>query len=224
MREYEQTMWISEAEAQRLTGKSHSTIRRWLRANESNRTHVNEDGKISMESLRSDYNFIERVQTHEDERKSKSNEIEGMSLANTQTSLQAFSEQMHANERTIERQQKTIDSLINRKSRLPLWITVGFLFAILAIVGAFRAYTNQMSDIHEKALAGQSKAFIREINAQGSQIEGLKDLINAKDNIETTQSDQIKNLTKEVRELKSQILNSKKMPRYNVSGSSTTLP
>lgn len=205
LHESEGIMWISEAEAQRLTGKSHSTIRRWVRANESKHTHVNSSGEILVEALKEDYKFVERERMQASERTKKSEEIEGMSLANTQTSLQAFSDQMQASERMIEKQQKTIDELIKRKSKVPLWLTIGFIVLILALLSAFTVYTDQMSNFHKKSSSAQSDALNVLINGQEQQIEGLKDLIRAKDHIEKTQANQIDDLSGEVMQLKKEI-------------------
>ena len=200
-------MWIDKNEAAKLSGKSVRTIERWISQNVDKVTHVDNRGFVNTDELGKVY-VIDTMST---------NRLEAMELANEQSQIQQ-------NADFLSHQKDIIEKLINKKSRLPIWLTVGFVVLILTIVAAFSLYTNQMSSIHEKDLVQQSTASTIKFEAQQQQIEGLKDLIKAKDNIEAIQSDQIKNLTEEVVELKQQILNSKKMPRYNVSGSSIALP
>ena len=85
------------------------------------------------------------------------------------------------------------------------------------LAGLFYAYDTKMSAIHEKDLVAQTTASALAIDAKKEQIEGLKDLIKAKDHIEAVQAGQITALTKENQTLKKEMENSR---IYRVSASS----
>ena len=179
--------WINEAEAQHLTGKSYATIRRWINANESNRNRINEDGLINREELFKRYPFMMSSQMKSDENKKIKQDTKALELANHQTSLLSFDQQVKA-------QQKTIESLINKKSRLPFWLNTAYILIIAAIVWIFFCFfdyqTKQLRQSFQRELDFKNQIHSMEIQAIKDSLakskEKIKDL--KKDSKKTSES------------------------------------
>lgn len=169
--------WISKAMAQELTGKSPRTIERWMASNANSCQH----GQISSDALKKDYPFLaETAQTSHDAILRQDNLLAGdkvntkLSLENAMTCIDALERQLtasdarqkdiiFANKEAVQNYEKQLQSkdwqirtLINKRSRLPLWLNIGYILLIAAILYglwiAFNWFRYEQSNQHSKEL------------------------------------------------------------------------
>ena len=199
--------WLTKEHGALLTGKSARTIGRWMQSNANNPSRINKHGRINPEELRKDYPFLEspNLQTESDTSK-----VEFMGLANRQTELSAFKDQLSA-------QQITIDKLIDSRTRPLVILTLLFLLVVTGMTAGFylfmESYKSEVNELHNKQLNSQSELFDVKYKAIESehqkkaeyknQLEELRALQDAKTINE--QAKRIKNLKKEVDVLKKDI-------------------
>ena len=133
--------WISITQATALTGKTERTIRRWFKANKSNISATKKvDGKIYINStlLHKDYPpVMGRQNTGEDKKIQK----EALQIATNAKSIESITVQLEAKDKQIEK-------LMVSKGRVPLLLTLAFLFSSLLIgAGLYFAFVEYRSEL-----------------------------------------------------------------------------
>ena len=126
-------MFVDIVEAQRLTGKSYSSIRRWVSSDESRRKQFDSTGNISVDELKEHYPF----KTEPEWKKNESNNVEALELANTQTQLVSFREQLNS-------QQETINKLIDKQNRTNPWAILTIIAVFISCLTGFIFYRNEL--------------------------------------------------------------------------------
>ena len=208
--------WISVTEAIRRAGISERTVRRWIKDHELNSNCIRKDGRnilLNALELSKDYMFEQRqAQAGSDRREEKT----------TQMQIVSYSETINKLSEQIERRDEEIKLLLSRKSKIPFWLTTGFIVAILVVlVGlyiAFNGYINQLFKMHNNELSSQADYYQRVIDIKANffskQLTALE-LNSTK--IEQIQASQIADLKKEIKELKD-LQEQEHKPRYPVIG------
>ena len=153
--------WIDKSEAQYLTGKSISTIRRWIDEHKNIATHVKKDkNKIYINALElsKDYKFINEQQesTKQTALEETKHKKEAMQIAYNSEIIKTKDEHINAKDRQIE-------MLINKKSYAWIWLTIGFIILIifLCILGWFYRY--ELLETKNKEVKQLSSSYEKEV-------------------------------------------------------------
>ena len=177
--------WITLAEAIAQTDTSDRTIRRWVKEHQNSQIHVKREGRtIFINAIELDKNYPLKT-TRQNDGIGRQND--GNETKTTQMQIVSYSETITRLSEQIERRDNEIQQLLGRKSKLPIWLTIGFLLLILAIACVFAAYTYQMSYLHKKELDTQTNAFFAQkqnikenLKNQETVVEELKEEITVK--------------------------------------------
>ena len=226
MSEFEKS-WVSKDEAAKAIGKSIKTVYRWCKDNPS---HVRDNGTINFSELKKTYPIIF---SNSDKRLEL--EIEAGDKMNTQMSLQNSRESINILKGQLETSEKRLElvaesyekqlqskdwqirTLINKRSRLPLWLNVGYTLLIAAILYAlwlaFDWFRHEQSNQHEKELLSLKEAARMEIyNLEESadkqaqlHRESIKNFQDKIDNITDIKDAEISALKEELSEIKESI-------------------
>ena len=148
--------WIDIKTAITLTSKSDKTIRNWAKSNKTNPKAVKKDGKIfllSAKLLEEDYPFKSSQENFQQEKDA------------AQLTITAQSLQMHQAELAAKNDE--IKILLQRKSKLPAWLSIGFISLIIALLAglmfAFTSYKHEQSQEHSKELSNIKSALKQEM-------------------------------------------------------------
>ena len=176
--------WITIKEAAIKTGKGERTIHRWIDANKSKPYFVKKQGKLTMvnaSELAQFYPFHDV--SHKSENVSQDEKTYQMQIVSHSETIKELSDH-------IKQKDKQLEFLLTKKSKLPIWLTIGFTMVVLILVYglyvAFNAYKRELIITQEKEKAQlqlnassnlkQTRSFytfqieeIREINTQQKQ-------------------------------------------------------
>ena len=188
-------MWVHKNKAVILTGKSITTIHRWMKSNEDNRSRINESGEINLNELEKDYPLLACEQIGS----SEFSNVDALELANEQTQLKTFDNQLNSSH-------EIINKLIDRKSRIPIWLNIGYISLILTSIAFGKLYMDKMSNIHFKEL---------ERLQETSDIESNLKLNNARLQIQHLESIN-KKQEQEIEELKKELPNNAQKPLFEL--------
>ena len=179
--------WITISEAVALTRKAEMTIRRFVSRHKTDiKSVIKNNGKyyINTEELQKTYHFIKTEQKSNSKTEIK-HKKEAMQIAYNSEIIKNKNEYLQVKDRQIE-------LLINKKSILPLYITIGFIILILAfsclIFSLFTGYKkellnnqkNKITDLKEQH-AKLDSSYQKIITLQDKQIIDLSNSLNTKD-------------------------------------------
>ena len=169
--------WITVNEAIYLTNKSAPTIRRWCAEHKKNaKTYKIEKGKayINTEYLKKDYQL--------------SNDSHNIKLEDTKHKKEALeiaykAEDLKAQSDILKAKDKQIGQLINKKSYLPLYITIGFiiLFIFLGFISyyLFKEYKLELINNQKSKIVDISSNYQKEVvnltSSHQKEVKILKD-------------------------------------------------
>ena len=179
--------WISIPEAIIRTQKGERTIRRWVKSQERNTIAIKKEaGKIYIKAsiLRQKYGFInDNIDDakRQDEQKT------------SQMQIVSYSETIKELSNHLKIRDEEIKTLLNRKSKLPLGICIGFICAISFMLTLLYAYRSELIETHKEALLVQSEGFQREI--QFTEKSYQRELSNIKEQTNTIVSNQSKTIS-----------------------------
>lgn len=165
--------WISVVDAIRLAGVSERTIRRWAKEHPESTKKENKGLLVDGDKLAKFYPF-ESAQSgygsspEHDTQNAKTNQMQIVSYSETITKL---SEQ-------IERRDHEIKLLLNRRSKMPFWLCVGFIALLGGLYMTFNAYTKQTAEETRQRITEQFLAKNREIElieSKAKQVAEIKD-------------------------------------------------
>ena len=172
--------WISLAESASKTGTSDRTIRRWVEKHKLKETHVRKQGRnvlLNAFELDKDYPFKNKQnQAANDRQRNTENQ------QTTQMQIVSHSETIKELSRQIERRDEEIKLLLSRKSKLPVWLTIGFIFLSLIIAtvtyAAFIKYRAEILQTKERETKAQENYYQEKISLIKGQNNNLLDAKN----------------------------------------------
>ena len=197
--------YIDIATAIARTGKSDKTLRNWVKSHDKIAGAVKREGKlvmISVELLKKDYPFLHA----ENEPKSFQKQKEVAQLSITANTLE-----MH--QRELQARNDEIKLLLERKSKAPIWIVIGFVCLLVALWLVFDGYRDEQQKANEEKIATLKESFKREMDGylQGAQSQinaltyQLKTVENYISKSETSQEKVIRSLERENQRLQEKV-------------------
>jgi len=172
--------WITVTEAVKLTGKAESTIRRFTSEHKHEANIIKkQNGKmlINVKILNEFYAVVNDNQkaTATDEVKHKK---EAMQIAYNSESIKAQIEQIKTKDEHLKAKDKQIEQLINKKSYLPLYITIGFiiLFIFLGFISyyLFKEYKLELTNNQKSKIVDISANHQKEVKILKDQLIDTK--------------------------------------------------
>jgi hypothetical protein len=170
-------LWISKNEAVHLTNKSPATIDRYISKYKKDSKKIKYDGGsplINSTELSRSYHFVNDNQNtsndnHNEEAKHKK---EALEIAYKAEDLKAQSDILKAKDKQIEQ-------LINRKSSIPLWLSLGFIILIIILAGLGYIYRSELVDTYNSKITTITESSQNEIKTLTSgyenELKSLKD-------------------------------------------------
>ena len=154
--------WITIGEAVALSNKSEQTIRRWVKSNVNDSSHVtNKPGNIRINKAKLAKSFIlKNDQQSTNKMEEAKHHKDAVIAATSAKSVDSITLQLQAKD-------KQIAKLINKKSKNSIWLTLIFLgitlVLLMALYFAFINYKSELLAIQEKELKITSESLSREI-------------------------------------------------------------
>ena len=164
-------MFIEPAQAELLTGKSPSTIQRWVRSNKVNRQAVDEHGRINQDLLRKDYPFIVKPQMESSDINARQQELEAGKLSVAKEQQQVIRHQLESLTEIVEAKQQTIDRLIDKQKKPNYWTIVSIIAVSTTCLVGFYLYRSELIEHNDNELASQRRMFRTERNALKEQLD-----------------------------------------------------
>ena len=202
--------WITVNEAVSLTGKTELTIRKLVKKHSKDSSFVKKDGGrvyLDFDKLSVIYPIKKDIKkVYDAENRSIEQKTSQMQIVSSSETIKELSEH-------IRQKDKQIEFLLTKKSKLPIWLTVGFVFSFIgALCGlwfAFNGYRNEQLKIHAKELAVLKGSLLREMDIReenSSKIESIH--------------------LRQISDLKNEIENLRKVKNkeYKVSGRTSLIP